>query len=115
MFIPNVFAMVAQPVGHTIHGEVMFDPSVRTPCAVVRLDYSAQKTSVRADSTASRGAAGERVAQSRMLFPENVRIEVGSKVEIAGLTLRVTTKEPRYAVTGRLDHFECDLEHWYEG
>jgi DNA-binding transcriptional regulator/RsmH inhibitor MraZ len=80
------------------------------PCAIVHSTRANLKTPVRADSSASRGAAEEKVAVSKILFPKTVAIDTNDKFEIDGKILRVTGIEERKNVLGQLDHFEVDFE-----
>lgn len=81
-------------------------------CAVVRLVTGEDKTSVRADSSASRGHADEIITKSRLLFPPKTEIAVDDLVELLGIKLKVTDIQIRIAVSGVLDHLQVELEHW---
>lgn len=112
MFIPNNSGELSLAVGFNVNGEPLFSIPARVPCAVVRLDAGIGKTSVRADSSASRSNAEEVVVKSKILFPAHITISKGAHFSIAGMELRVVEIEPRYSVLGQLDHFEVDLDHW---
>lgn len=114
MFLPNNSGLLAKRAGMNVYGEPSFAKATKTPCGVVRLNTTSQKTSVRADSSASRGAADELVSDAKILFPATALIDFGDRFEISGMVLRVIKVEPRYAVPGHLDHYEVDFEHWPE-
>ncbi|MBO6507505.1 MAG: hypothetical protein JJ979_03300 [Roseibium sp.] len=114
MFVPNNKGELSSQEGHNVYGEPAFDPPVTVQCGVVRLNHTSQKTSVRTDSSASRGAAEESVASSKILFPADLSPVIGDKFEISGISLRIFKIEPRYSITGVLDHWECELEAWGE-
>ena len=112
MFIPNRNGLLSRQIARNAYGEPTFAAAQSVACGVVRLERVDQKTSVRSDSSASRGNANEYVANAVVLFPAAVEPKVGDKFEIEGLMLRITTRHPRIAVSGRLDHYECGLEAW---
>jgi hypothetical protein len=108
--IPNTFGMLSRRGAKNIYGEFAFQAPKRVPCAIVHSTSANLKTPVRADSSASRGAAEEKVAVTKILFPANVAIATNDKFEIDGKILRVTGIEDRKNVLGKLDHFEVDFE-----
>lgn len=112
MFIPNNTCTLYRALsGHTEFGEATgFDEGTIVKCGVVRISQVNKKTSVRADSSASRGAADEASGKSVILFPNDVTLEVDDAVVIAGFLLEITGIEPRYRISGALDHYEVDLE-----
>jgi hypothetical protein len=110
MFVPNTFGMLSRRSIKNAYGEYSFAAPVRVPCAIVHSTRKNLKTPVRADSSASRGAAEEKIAVSKLLFPKTVAIDTNDKFEIDGKVLRVIGIEERKNVLGQLDHFEIDFE-----
>lgn len=110
MFVPNNIARhwVASPA-LDVYGERSFVGPTDVPCAVVSLNLEVGKTSVRADSSGSRGRAEEEQGIARILFPTFLKLTEKDVIEIAGKTLEVIQVTPRWSVAGKLDHFECDL------
>lgn len=110
MFTPNLVGKLFRASGYDNYGRPGFSDSfVQCPFASVTLKKVAQKTSVRADSSASRGAADEIVSNARILVPAYIVIEIGDEFEFDGNRFRVMTKHVRRSVFGRVDHIECDL------
>jgi len=114
MFVPNTTGVLRRQTGSNIYGEPTYGHPKTVPCGVVRLAIAAEATSVRTDSSASRGAADEPEAVAKILFPANVDISIGDRFEIQTIILRCKKIEPRLAVTGKLDHWECDFDRWEE-
>lgn len=112
MFIPNNKGQLQAFSGYNSTAEPQFAPAKSVLCGVVHLNKIVQKSTVRADSSGSRGSADEFVSISKILFPASVSIATGYKFRIAGLTLKATTVEPRYSVYGVIDHYEVDFEQW---
>lgn len=111
MFIPNQVCDVRRRTSWNKHGEPVYGPTQVVPVAVVHLIDAALKTTVRADSSASRGAADEVVSETKLLFPKNFRPQRGDCVVLQGIELFVTSVELRFSVHGKLDHHETLLSH----
>lgn len=113
MFVPNVACTIVSMDSPTdLYGQPTEQARVNTMCGVVRLEIGILKTSVRADSSASRGQAIERVAQSRLLFEPATKIKPNDRVIVNGFTLEVESIYPRHAIQGELDHWQVDLNLW---
>lgn len=111
MFIPNSKGLLSRVIGRDVHSRPTYSLPVECPFATVNMSVSARKTSVRADSSASRGAADETMAErAKILLPAYVVISIGDKFEYDDLSFRVTTIHKRRSVLGTLDHLEIDLE-----
>lgn len=103
-FRPNTTASLLRKAGRNIHGRQSYSAPVPLPCAVVSLDERVVQTSVRADSTASRGAAEEEVLQAVILIPAKTEIAEGDVIKILGRNIEVEGIEPRLDIFGQLDH-----------
>lgn len=113
MFIPNLVGQHTARTGHNAHGEPIFaSVSTNIACAIVHLDKATDVTSVRSDSSASRANAREQLTTAKILIVKTATVSAGDKFTISGATMRIVGVEPRYAVTGNLDHYECDMERW---
>lgn len=112
MFIPNRYAKLSRQGPKNFDNERPYKPAITVACAVVHLNKKSVPTSVRADSSASRGNARELTLYSKLLFPTAIVLEVNDKVEVDGYVLKCIHIEPRYAVSGQLDHYECDFERY---
>lgn len=110
MFTPNLVGNLYRSTGFDSYGRSSFSDFVLCPFASVTLKKTSQKTSVRADSSASRGAADEIVSNARILVPGYIVIEVGDEFEFQTTRYRIVSKHVRRSVFGRVDHIECDLE-----
>lgn len=112
MFIANNKGQLQAFSGFNSNAEPQFGPAKTVACGVVHLNKQVQKSTVRADSSGSRGAADEFVSTTKILFPKTVSIATGYRFRIAGFTLKAIAVEPRYSVHGKLDHYEVDFEQW---
>lgn len=113
MFIPNQVCEIYSPSDEmNLYGESVGEVRRIEKCAIVKLTVGGEKTSVRADSSASRGAAREIVADARLLMMPNSKVEIGDRVVLLGQSLRVLDIFPRHNITGRLEHLQVDLDVW---
>ncbi|WP_155801877.1 hypothetical protein [Magnetospirillum molischianum] len=107
--LPHLDCTIAKRAGNDRHGQPVYGEILPAHVGVVKFDVGADKTSVRSDSSASRGKGDEPQADARLLFPAwGVQPSVGDIVELQGARLRVQTVNPRLAVLGRLDHWQVD-------
>src|SRR4051794_22907410 len=93
-----------------VFGQTTLTVGVPALCAVVKFDVGAQKTSVRTDSSASRGNAEEIMADARILLPPLFKPSIGTIVELHGYRIEVKSVHPRLTVFGQLDHYQCDCD-----
>jgi hypothetical protein len=112
LFKPNQRCQLRKQLGHNAYGEERLGEPSTLKCTVVRISSGGQKSSVRADSSATRGAAEEIVSDAKILFEKNATIGVNDQVSIAGVLLRVISVEPRWDIRGNLDHLEVDFFIW---
>jgi hypothetical protein len=113
MFRANLNCRIQLASGkNTVHGQPIPGRFVRERCAVVKMTVSSEKSSVRADSSASRGNAREPQAESIILLSNLTQAAINDVIEVSSNKLRITSMEPRYDVTGRLDHYEIRATMW---
>jgi len=111
MFEPNCLGTLKPLVGRDVHSRPTYGPAVDCPFGPVNLDVGALKTNVRADSSASRGAADETEAiRAKILVASYIDVKVGDRFEFDGLIFMITTKHTRRSVMGNVDHYECDMD-----
>ena len=112
MFLANARADHWRRLATNVYGEASWGAQAKILCSVVHLMKKAQPTSVRTDSSASRGNADETVSQTKLLVDARETVAIGDKVRLFGFTLVISGLEPRYDIYGALDHYEVDLEQW---
>jgi hypothetical protein len=111
MFRPNRICQFRPKMNqYDEYGMAMFAPTVSVPFALVRFDTKVDDTTVRADSSATRGNVKEYSASGRILVVKTFKPAWGDMVTFDGKVFKVKEVEPRYNVLGLLDHYECDLE-----
>lgn len=109
MLYARIPCKIRKQSGTDVYGQAAYGDPAEAMCAVVKLDASAIKTSVRTDSSASRGSAEEVAPVGKLLFPPIYDVAIGDLVLVHGLTVKVKSVQPRFAVFGGVDHNEVDL------
>lgn len=84
---------------------------IKTVCSIVDVKDEDNKTTVRVDSSATKGNAKEQTYDVRMLIPKTINIGLMDKVVAGGYRMKVVRISPRRNVFGRLDHIEIRLDH----
>lgn len=111
MFEPNQIGKLHKLIGRDSHSRSTYAEPVDCPFGAVNMDIGSRKTSVRADSSASRGAADETSAErAKILVPAFINIGIGDKFECDEGRFIVMTLHVRRSVMGYVDHYECNLE-----
>ncbi|MBX4911362.1 hypothetical protein HJA82_29050 [Rhizobium bangladeshense] len=109
MFMPNRTGSLMRKTGRNLEGEETYGDPVDIGLSVVNLAHSSQKTSVRSDSSASRGQADEMVTQHGKILAKET-LGVDDLLSLSGSVFRVIGMHPRYTVLGIFDHNEIFLE-----
>lgn len=110
MFIPNTFADFYRRSNTADNfGRFTFAPKRSIPCAIIHLNVSAKKSSVRADTSGSRGQAEQMEGDARFLTPVYAPVEEGDVFFKDDLWLEVIEVEPRRNLLGVLDHNQIEL------
>lgn len=112
LFKPNLNCLIRKPGSKNVYGEEQLGSAIPAKCSIIKLDISILPTTVRADSSASRGAAREFVGQAKLLFPLDANVELDDQVEVSGYKLRVVGIFPRHDIRGSLDHIEVMTAIW---
>lgn len=110
MFIPNTTCrLYSRTDTQDLYGQYSFAAPVTVGCSVVQMDLVVKKTSVRADSSASRGRAEEEIGLVRLLFPTSTSVKEGDVCEVDGYAIEVIRIFPRRNTVGQLDHYQVDF------
>lgn len=109
MFRSSQICLWSQKTGRNRHAEEIYSDPVKIGFSPVRLERVIEKTSVRADSSASRGQADQVVVKTKILIDWPWNVGLDDRIEIDGALYRVAMVHKRYNVWGKLDHKECDL------
>lgn len=111
MFEPNQVGKLYKLIGRDVFARSTYAEPIDCPFGAVNMDIGARKTSVRADSSASRGSADEHAAErAKILIAPFIDVQVGDKFECEEGVFVIQTKHVRRSIMGNIDHFECDLE-----
>ena len=78
----------------------------------MQLLAKAQHTTVRADSSATRGFAEESIIDAKFLFEATTKLDIDDKITVDGFNVRVHGIFPRRTANGILDHIEILGSKW---
>jgi hypothetical protein len=109
---PNIDCKLAHKTGYNKHSEPTYGPDRSVKCRVVRFKSASLKSTVRADSSATRGRAQEEIFETIILFHPSTNIAKDDKVTIFGQVMRVVSIEIRLTTSGKVDHYEVGLNVW---
>ena len=112
MFNPNHKCVIRVASGKTnVYGEPTPASLSYEDCAVVMLDVQSKKTSVRADSSGTRGAAEEFESNIKILLAKTTKASIKDFMEVQGILFSITSKMPRLNLAGVVDHYEVKGEY----
>lgn len=107
MFIPNTRGYWQKKAAkRSIMGKEMFSAPRLLPLSIVTLKDGVMPTSVRADSSASHGAAEQMEAAAVFLVPPLFALAIGDVVRIGATLIEVTGLQRRNDIFGKLDHLQ---------
>lgn len=113
MFRPNLDCHIQKSSGKTdVYGMPIPGRKIKERMAIVELNLMAVKSSVRADSSASRGAAQELEVSSKFLLTANTKAAIDDILIFGENRFRIVSIFPRHDVQGRLDHHEITCTYW---
>ncbi|MDY7537612.1 hypothetical protein RGU72_05005 [Undibacterium sp. 5I1] len=113
MFSPNSTCVIQSSDGKSDDYGMPL-PVLKTTerCTVVKLTLTIEKSSVRADSSASRGNAIEEEALSKILLTKNTKAQMNDIIILPECKLRIVGRIPRFDLQGRPDHVEVAAQFW---
>jgi hypothetical protein len=112
MFIPNIRCWIRPMMTANVYGESQLGSAIHELCSVVRLRKMVVHTTVRSDSSATRGHADENEANCVILLGPKTKAKQGDQLEAAGVKVRINDIQPRFGVMGQLEHYEVRGEFW---
>ena len=113
MFRPNQVCYILVASGRTdVYGQPLAATRVREQCAIVTLKVTNKPTSIRSEKSATRGAAREPITDSMILLTAKTAAKIDDLIDLGGFTFRVLSMNPRYTLSGTLDHYEVTVSIW---
>jgi hypothetical protein len=108
----NIKATLKKRGGNDPYGQEKLGRARALKVAVVKSTFVSQHTTVRADSSGTRGYAHEFVANYRFLVNHPTVIDIDDQLTVNGVVMRVVGKIPRYDLWGKVDHYELQGALW---
>lgn len=114
LFNPNATCVIIKNTGYNVYGEPIRATRITEPCALLNAGVAMKKSSVRADSSASRGNAQEITADHWLILTAQTQAEIDDLIEIHGIQVKINQLIPRYGLNGQHDHTEAYCSMWNE-
>lgn len=115
MFLPNLILNITRKKGFTEDGEETFYDPIQVKGSIINLRNRLDRSSVRADSSASRGRAEQYEADVRLLIVAGADVERDDLVTVdawPGKKYQVSEVFPRFNLQGKIDHLQVDCVIW---
>jgi hypothetical protein len=109
LFRPNTDCVIVLPGERDGYGQMQPGSRVKERCFLARVQRRSEKSTVRADSSASRGAAQENLITGQVLLAATTRAVIGAIVEAHNLKLKIVGMGERANLRGQLDHYVADV------
>ncbi|GAA0353338.1 hypothetical protein L9H26_18750 [Morganella psychrotolerans] len=95
-----------------MYGEPALSFAGKSPVGFVRFIESYDKSSVRADSSASRGKADIDLFDAVIIFPKTANLKIDDVLLIEGVKLEVKRVHNRFGLRGKPGHYEVGADLW---
>lgn len=112
LFKPNQDCLLRRRVERNVYAEEVLGPPIKTRCTIVSLDVRIESSSLRADTSATKGNAREMIAEGKVLLPPDALARVNDQLEVDGFKLRIVGLLPRRDIAGNLDHLQATVSMW---
>ena len=112
MLRPCNFCALSKKTGIDVYSQPVFSSPVMERCSIIKSKLNEQHTTVRADSSASRGFAQEFLTANMILLTPKTLAEYSDKIVVANIQILVVSLNPMFDVWGKLDHYELVGAPW---
>lgn len=112
MLMPNQTCMLIKSAGNDVYGQPIPGIQSRERCSVVSMPTADVKSSVRSDSSASRGNAHEEQTNGKILLTAVTKAVMHDILVVRGQKLKIISTHPRFNAAGKLDHIEVAVNIW---
>lgn len=112
LFNPNATCVIIKNAGYNVYGEPERTERIQERCAILNAGISMKKSSVRADSSASRGNAFEKIADYWLILEYFTTAEIDDLIEVNNIQVKILQLIPRYGLDGKHDHTEALCQMW---
>jgi hypothetical protein len=112
MLNKNAKCQIRRVTEHDMYGQPQLGAAINEDCAIVKLRREMKHTTVRADSSQSRGHGDEFVSTNRVHLDANTIAMLGDQLIVAGVKLKITAMNPQYDVRHGIDHYQVEGELW---
>lgn len=114
LFVPNQRCIIVKMGAMDIYGQKHVERRITENCAILKAKKNSAKSSVRADSSASRGNAQEITADYWLILEKDTEADIDDLIEFKGLRLKIIGLHVRFSIRGEHDHTEALCKIWNE-
>ncbi len=97
-----------------VYGEAQLQFVRKTKVGVVKFEQSNEKSSVRADSSGSRGKAALELFDAVLIVPLEAAVQLDDVLVLEGQKLKVSSVHRRWGLRGRHGHLELGRIYGFE-
>lgn len=95
-----------------VYGEAQLQFVRKTSAGIVKFEQSNEKSSVRADSSGSRGKANLELFDAVLVLPLEATVQLDDVLILEGQKLKVSSVHRRWGLRGRPGHYEVGANVW---
>lgn len=97
---------------NNVYGEAQLQFVRKTKVGVIKFEQSNEKSSVRADSSGSRGKAALELFDAVLIVPLEAAVQLDDVLVLQGQKLKVSSVHRRWGLRGRPGHLELGANIW---
>ena len=113
MFRPNTTCTISSANGQTdVYGSPLVSVTLIEGCSIAKMVIDEKRSSLRADTSASRGNAREIESNTVILLTKSTQAQIDDYIAVAGNQFRIMSMSPKHDIIGNLDHYEASCEYW---
>lgn len=112
MFKGNVPMKIEKLLNHDEYGQPVVSATFMSKCSIVKLISASTKTVARMSQSASLGNAHETTEETILLANLIPPVNVGDRVTVKGIGLRVDKMVFRCNTRGKEDHYQLECSIW---
>lgn len=104
----KVPCVITNRIGDDLYGAPVFGMGRNAKCAVLKLSKLRQSTTVRTDSSGTRGHADEEIDDAHLLLLAGEKININDSIHVGGFKILVSSIRVRYNIYEKIDHLEIE-------
>lgn len=112
MFNGNQKLIIEKAFDYDEYGQKIFSQKLASFGTIVRANTIREQSPLIGELSQTSGNAYENTTGTTILAQIKPNIEIGDKLTVVGIALRVNSKEVRYDIEGRAHHLQLGCSIW---